>query len=114
MLHQGLHVFDDAVSERIQVITTFKHRHHAPVADLIGKIEQLIGDPAVIRGLKHQLRQRVIFVRIKTGGNDQHFRLEGTDRLQHDLDVGFPEATGTGARCQRHVADVGVFALFRR
>lgn len=63
-------------AEGIQIIPPFQSRDDAPGAIFIGHIAKPPGDPGEILDVPHQVRQRIVAMRVETGGNQDQLGAE--------------------------------------
>src|SRR3981081_2551117 len=74
--HQCRDVGRDRLFQALQVVTAFKHGHHATARAGGGDIHQLARDPAEIFRIEIDVRQWIAAMRVEAGGNDDQFRCE--------------------------------------
>ena len=62
--------------QALQVVAAFQDRDNAPARGLVGKVHQLLRDPAEILGVQIQRGEGIAIMRIEARGDDDQFRAE--------------------------------------
>ncbi len=65
--------------QRVQVVAAFQTAHHAVLGVFAGDFHQRARDPGIVVLVQAEPRERVVFVRVETGGDDDELRLEAIE-----------------------------------
>jgi len=95
-----------ASRKALPIIAAFQHGNEAAVADAIGHLHQLVGQPGKILGVPVEAGQRIAMVGIEAGRDQQEIRLEGLDGGEDALDIGGTHGAGAAAGGQGGVDDI--------
>src|SRR5690554_243238 len=73
-VHEQLDVDGDRFRQSRQIVTAFEHRNHPPLGGSFGHLAQLVRDPSIVVLMETKAGERVRFMRVKTGGNQNEVR----------------------------------------
>src|SRR5579863_569973 len=69
-----------ARAQRGEIVAALERRDHAPFGMLPSNLEQPLGYPGVIRLVQHELRERVVAMRVETCRDQHHLGPKRVER----------------------------------
>src|SRR5450631_1262614 len=79
---QRFYVGNGTAAESRQVVSALEHRDDSPLCMAASDVHQLVGHPYVVGLDQRHAAQQVFAMGVESGGNEDHFRLEGLQRGQ--------------------------------